>query len=230
MKALKPRVLLLAVCLLLLAGCIAPETDADPLTPTVEEVAAEPEVTATRPDPTATSSPTATETPQPTATATTTHTPTATNTPTETPLPTDPPAPSATPTSPPTVAPPTATLPPPPPPATDTPASDYVGAGCPASSDPTYGYTVENPFKVGGGPFGGGPSRERAVLDALRGPAGQVLSYERLGSLPVSDNIIIDIYEVTYEGYGGVFNLYFDIYSEEPVLVPVGLKCATPLL
>jgi hypothetical protein len=115
-----------------------------------------------------------------------------------------------------------------PPPPTETPAPGSGGAGCPVATDATYGYTPGNPFRVGGGPFGGGPSNERAVLDALRGPGGQVLSYERTGSF-IEGDTILDEYVVTYEGLSGSIYLYFDIYTDEPRLVPVGLTCGMPL-
>ena len=44
---------------------------------------------------------------------------------------------------------------------------------CPISTDDTYGYTKENAIRVGdGGELFGGPARERAYLDNLRGPNG----------------------------------------------------------
>src|SRR5690606_21201183 len=53
---------------------------------------------------------------------------------------------------------------------------DVTGV-CIISTDDTYGYTEENPIKVGGSSFDG-PSRERAYLDNLLGPNGESLSYE----------------------------------------------------
>lgn len=53
-----------------------------------------------------------------------------------------------------------------------------VGPGkCAISADKTYGYTQGNPVRVGGG-----PSRERAFLDNLRGPNGEKVTYTRLSS------------------------------------------------
>ena len=48
------------------------------------------------------------------------------------------------------------------------------------SEDATYGYTEDNPIMVGGGVDG--PKNERRYLNALAGPGGEVLRYERLGS------------------------------------------------
>lgn len=98
-----------------------------------------------------------------------------------------------------------------------------TATGCTTSTDPTYGYTPENPIKVGGDAFGG-PPRERAFLDNLRGPNGELITYDRSGSLPV-DETILDIYTVTYEGLDEPIGLYLDEYSYEPVQAPVGFTC-----
>ncbi|VAW31561.1 tolB protein precursor, periplasmic protein involved in the tonb-independent uptake of group A colicins [hydrothermal vent metagenome] len=107
-------------------------------------------------------------------------------------------------------------------------APSVTTLGCPIASNISYGYSRTNPIQVGGGPFGGGPSKERAVLDALSGPEGQSLTYERTGSLPEGD-IILDEYRVTYEGLATPIFLYFDIYNDSPRFVPVGLSCSLSL-
>ena len=43
------------------------------------------------------------------------------------------------------------------------------------SQDPTYGFTEENPVKVGGHDLREGPIRERAFLNSIKGPHGQNL-------------------------------------------------------
>ncbi len=98
-----------------------------------------------------------------------------------------------------------------------------IEVGCTTSTDPTYGYSEENPVKVGGDAFGG-PPRERAYLDNLRGPNGEPITYDRSGSLPVGDTIL-DIYTITYEGLDEPIALYLDEYSYEPVQAPVGFSC-----
>ena len=114
------------------------------------------------------------------------------------------------------------------PPQIETPVAGEIGSGCPISGDPSYGYTPENSIKVGGGPFGGGPSREYAYLEALRGPAGQDLVVENRASLEFGD-VFLDDFTVTYEGYPGSFSLYLNIYEEAPRLAPAGLICGVPL-
>lgn len=96
-----------------------------------------------------------------------------------------------------------------------------VNASCPISTDQTYGYTEENPIKVGGGDFDG-PSRERAYLDHLLGPNGEALSYERGGSTMAGD-VILDVYQVS--GTGIDFILYIDEYNFSELQAPVGFTC-----
>lgn len=99
-----------------------------------------------------------------------------------------------------------------------------AGGTCPISADPTYGYSEENPIRVGGD-FLSGVSRERAYLDHLRGPNGESLSYERLGSIPSGD-VILDIYKVTAPGENET--LYLDLYNYSELLAPIGFTCTGP--
>ena len=97
---------------------------------------------------------------------------------------------------------------------------------CPIADDPAYGYTRENAIRVGdGGELFGGPGRERAYLDNLRGPNGEPISYERLGSLNFEDTIL-DEYRIT--GLATPVTLYLDIYQFEELRAPVGFTCAGP--
>jgi hypothetical protein len=100
-----------------------------------------------------------------------------------------------------------------------TPLSD----GCPVSVDVTYGYTEENPIRVGEGDPFTGPSMEHAYLNLLAGPKGEPITYEREGSLPVEDTIL-DLYRISFGS--GSLTLYLDMYSGEPFRVPKGLSCA----
>ena len=100
-------------------------------------------------------------------------------------------------------------------------AKSSSGNACPVSTDATYGYSKDNPIKVGGDAFGG-PSRERAYLDSLSGPNGEAVSYERTGSLGYGDTIL-DIYQITYAGT--TKTLYIDEYSYETLMAPLGFTC-----
>jgi hypothetical protein len=92
---------------------------------------------------------------------------------------------------------------------------------CTVSEDPTYGYSEENPIKVGGDSFDG-PPRERAYLDNLAGPNGEKISYERMGSKDFADTIL-DTYVIT--GLSEDVTLYLDQYSYTEPQAPVGFAC-----
>lgn len=89
-----------------------------------------------------------------------------------------------------------------------------------------WGYSLEQPIAVGGGiPLGA--FNERAYLRQLRGPAGQVVRYSRLGSNLGTHNPV-DIYEVSYEGLAAPVHLYFDMYAAPSFVVaaPKGFTLA----
>lgn len=96
------------------------------------------------------------------------------------------------------------------------------------SNDPSYGYTKDNPIKVGGASDGVGPLNERRFLNALAGPNGEEISYERLGSTSTGRNeftrVILDMYKITYEGLDKEIILYINMYQSSKLKVPVGFK------
>ena len=101
-----------------------------------------------------------------------------------------------------------------------------IGGTCPIAADDTYGYTQENAIRVGEGrDLFGGPARERAYLDNLRGPNGEPISYERTGSLNFEDTILD---EYVINGLATPVTLYVDIYTFEELMAPVGFTCAGP--
>ena len=63
---------------------------------------------------------------------------------------------------------------------------------CPVSGDDGYGFSAANAIKVGLDDATG-PARERKYLNALRGPAGQRLSFRRVGSTVTADKTILDL-------------------------------------
>lgn len=83
-----------------------------------------------------------------------------------------------------------------------------------------YGYTREEPIKVGGG-----PRAEHTYLQRLRGPQGQQLRYERRGSVHAPPPVggLLDMYEVTYDGLEKPLTLYLDMYHTEELRAPDGL-------
>jgi hypothetical protein len=60
----------------------------------------------------------------------------------------------------------------------DVPGLTAETSKCPLSMDPTYGLTVENPIKTGGGDLYMA-AREVKFLNALRGPAGEGVHFKR---------------------------------------------------
>jgi hypothetical protein len=97
-----------------------------------------------------------------------------------------------------------------------------------ASTDATYGYSESNPIMVG--EQNGGPQDERTFLDALRGPDGQQVTYKRVGSCCpfktpnalIGDAVLLDKFEVTYQGLTQPIILYIDMYDYKQPMVPVG--------
>lgn len=82
------------------------------------------------------------------------------------------------------------------------------------------GYAKANAVRVGGGEERG-VQNEHAFLDALRGPAGEPVTYERLGSCcpfqtpngMEGKEGVLDGYEVTYPGLPHPVTLYLDMYD-----------------
>lgn len=100
------------------------------------------------------------------------------------------------------------------------------------SDDPTYGYTEKNPVKVGG--ISEGPLNERRFLNALSGPNGEKVFYQRLGSCcpfntprGFGGQGLLDKYEVYYSGQEKPSVIYINMYDSEELLVPVGFRLAS---
>ena len=73
-------------------------------------------------------------------------------------------------------------------------------------------------------------SRERRYLDALRGPSGETIQYERTGSFPSPDGeTILDGYAISYDGHEPV-TIYLDAYHfDDELRAPKGFTCAAPI-
>lgn len=97
---------------------------------------------------------------------------------------------------------------------------------CTTSTDLTYGFTKENPVKVGGKIFWG-PSREATYFENLLGPNGEYLDYERVGSIDF-DGIVLDTFEIT--GIDKTVLIYIDEYSYAELYAPAGFSCKGPFL
>ncbi|WP_124980199.1 2-dehydro-3-deoxyphosphooctonate aldolase [Nonlabens xiamenensis] len=99
------------------------------------------------------------------------------------------------------------------------------------STDSTYGYSPENAIKVGGSSEGEGPLNERRFLNALAGPNGEEIDYQRYGSCcpqpsknSAFGSAVLDRYAVYYKGAQDTVMLYINMYDSEKLLAPVGFS------
>ncbi len=102
------------------------------------------------------------------------------------------------------------------------------------ASDESYGYSCENPIKVGTGLWGG-PSNQRDYLNLLRDNQGNSIEYERKGShcayksefAPFGDAAMVDMYAVYFNNVVGEQDstyLFISFYDYEQPKIPVGFK------
>ncbi|MCL2626077.1 MAG: hypothetical protein FWD46_04580 [Cystobacterineae bacterium] len=100
------------------------------------------------------------------------------------------------------------------------------------AADKTYGYSKKNPIMVGGAHEYQGPQNERRFLNALTGPKGEPIRYQRLGSCCpfytrnglIQDGGLLDMYEVSYEGLAAPVILYINMYDSDVLKVPLGFE------
>ena len=99
----------------------------------------------------------------------------------------------------------------------------------PISVDSRYGYTKENPILVG--PISRGSGRDSLFLNSLRGPNGEPVEYERVGTCcafktansPMGTGEgLVDIYRVRVDGSNVVRYLFVNFYDPGKVKIPVG--------
>ena len=103
-------------------------------------------------------------------------------------------------------------------------------------TDAGYGLSALMPIRVQGLSGGGsGPADERAYLDALQGPEGQTVTYEREGSCCGFESSnspygvgLLDMYRVTYRGAPAPVLLYLNMYdpATRPLEAPSGFVLA----
>ncbi|WP_460608114.1 hypothetical protein [Hymenobacter terrigena] len=102
-----------------------------------------------------------------------------------------------------------------------------------ASPDDTYGFTANNPVRVGGGREAGVRNQQR-YLNALLGPKGEPLKYEHEGSCcafkivgaGIDNEGQLDVYSITWKGQKQPLKLYLNMYEEGPLAAPAGLSAA----
>ena len=101
------------------------------------------------------------------------------------------------------------------------------------SPDETYGFTAENPVRVGGGRSAGLRNQLR-YLNALKGPQGQAVTYERQASCcafktrrgAVANTAMLDVYTATWTGKATPVTLYLNMYRGGKLLAPQGFTGA----
>lgn len=90
------------------------------------------------------------------------------------------------------------------------------------ADDPSYGYSLENPVKLGELPGLSGPRAERLYLRHLRDAKLRPISFKRLGSYRGNpDEHLVDEYVLTDED-GKSYTIYIDMYH--PDMNPLYVK------
>ena len=83
------------------------------------------------------------------------------------------------------------------------------------SDDATFGYTKENPIKMGGADLSEGIAGSKYYLRSLRDKNNKPFTVSRIGSVgPGEDGHIIDLYQLI-DSEGTTHKLYFDVYHPE---------------
>lgn len=98
---------------------------------------------------------------------------------------------------------------------------------CVNSDDSTYGFSPENPIKIGFDPRDEG-TEESACLPWLLGPQGQAIKTSLLDEIRVN-GIKLCMVSVTYEDQDTEDILYFDVFNYEQPKAPLGYTCGSPL-
>ena len=104
----------------------------------------------------------------------------------------------------------------------------YLSAGVATlqaiSTDASYGFEKTNPIKPGSG-F----ESEWRYLNALRGPTGEIVHYQRLGHCCAFNTDVaergkgfLDQYELTYDGLAKPLILYLNMFEEAQLIAPQG--------
>lgn len=98
------------------------------------------------------------------------------------------------------------------------------------AQDDSYGFTEDNPVKVGGVKEEMGPINQRRFLNALQGPNGEEIEYNRQGSCCGFETPngfmgmgLLDVYSVYWEGSSDTLDVYMNLYDTGELFIPVGL-------
>ena len=97
---------------------------------------------------------------------------------------------------------------------------------CPVSGDPTYGYSEDNPILLGGGSYQS-IDRKADYLHNLLGPNQESVTVNKLRSFMV-DNLLLEEYELIYEGQEEPLIIYINTGIWSPISAPMGFTCKQP--
>jgi TolB protein len=98
---------------------------------------------------------------------------------------------------------------------------------CVNSTDPTYGYSIDNPIRIGYDPREKG-NVATGCVPWLAGPQGQTLTIELLEEVDVNGSNICKV-SASYQGQTEPDILYFDTNTFEQPEAPVGYSCGSPV-
>jgi hypothetical protein len=96
-------------------------------------------------------------------------------------------------------------------------------SACPVSGTETYGFTKNDPVRIGGGDFDG-PLRTSAYLQTLRGPNHEAVSYALSGFAEVPGGRV-NVLVLTVAGHDAPVTLYVDHASYSALRAPMGFTC-----
>jgi hypothetical protein len=100
------------------------------------------------------------------------------------------------------------------------------GDVCVNALDVNYGFTPENPVRIGYDPRLEGID-ESQCIPWLLGPQGQPTNTELLDEVRVGESKLCKVL-ITYEGQAEADTMYFDVFTFEQPRAPVGYSCGSP--
>ena len=98
------------------------------------------------------------------------------------------------------------------------------------ASNKKYGYHPDYPINTGFTTIQEGEHNDKYFLNALKGPQGETLSYEKTGNccpFPSKKTEmgvgLLTLYQIKWKGLKNPITLYFNSYEKGDLLIPIGL-------
>ena len=103
---------------------------------------------------------------------------------------------------------------------------------CLNENDPTYGYSPENPIRIGYDPRGGHEGEAAHEIESncipwLLGPQGEEVTTTLLEEVRVNDTLLCKV-SIGYDGQETADIMYFDVFNYEQPRAPSGYTCGSP--